>query len=514
MSYVFGKYELLKKVATGGMAEIWLAKYKGQAGFEKKVIIKKILPHLSKDQEFIERLIDEGKIAVQLTHGNIAQVYDLGEVDGEFFLAMEYIEGIDLRELLGKLKEKNERLPASIAVFILSKVAEGLSYAHNKKNENNIPLNIVHRDISPSNIMLSKDGEVKILDFGIAKAKGRYVESLPGTLRGKFLYLSPEQAGGWEVDGRSDIFSLGIVAYEMLTGVRPFEGKTDLEILNKVINLTPPSPKSFNPEIKSSLEKIIIKCLEKEPLNRYSSAEELHSVLISYLYETNTKVGGNELLKFIAPFISSENDFDEIILSQLPPHKSPQERTLSVERPLPQIREKEKVERGKLFKILIVMSLLIIIILLSIDLGEVFKGEEIEKKVKVIENFKSFVLPRIDENMGIISNRKEIESNVPHVILPAEKKTARKGENFADEKIPTGILAFRYFPADAIIEIDEKIFPPSGMNLVETPLDEGKHTLIVKDKNGKSVKKFEIVVQKNKILNLGTIELGEKDGNN
>ncbi|MCP4694512.1 MAG: serine/threonine protein kinase, partial [Desulfobacterales bacterium] len=230
----FGKYELLKKIATGGMAELYLARITGFEGFEKRIVIKKILPHLSTEEDLINAFIEEAKLAAFLHHQNIVQVYDFGCMDGEYFIAMEHLVGKDLRDIGRKAKEKNLPLSLENALFITSRICMGLEYARNLKDFNGAPLNIIHRDISPQNILITREGEVKIVDFGIAKAVGRLNTTRVGKIKGKISYMSPEQAQGKAVDHRSDLFSTGILLYEMVTRRRMFPGREAMQILSKV----------------------------------------------------------------------------------------------------------------------------------------------------------------------------------------------------------------------------------------------------------------------------------------
>jgi serine/threonine protein kinase len=218
----FGKYFLLERINMGGMAEVFRAKAYGVEGFERLVAVKKILPSISEDKEFIRMFIDEAKIAVQLSHANIAQVFDLGRVGGSYYIALEHVHGRDLRALYDRCREKSAPMPVAQACFIIQKVCEGLDYAHNKRHENGDELGLVHRDVSPQNVLVSFEGEVKIIDFGIAKAAGRCSRTQAGILKGKFAYMSPEQERGQAINRRSDVFSTGIVLYELLTGKRMF----------------------------------------------------------------------------------------------------------------------------------------------------------------------------------------------------------------------------------------------------------------------------------------------------
>ena len=231
---VFGRYQLLEKIGAGGMAEVFKARMKGEQGFEKIVAIKRIVPHMATNAEFVTMFVDEAKLAAQLNHNNITHIYDLGKVDAWIYIAMEYVEGKDLRTLLKLGKERGFPLPAELALFIAAKIANALDYAHRRPAADGSELNLVHRDVSPQNILISDEGDIKLCDFGIAKAASKVSTTMSGALKGKLQYMSPEQAWGKRLDRRSDIFSLGSVLYEMLTGAPLFEGDTDMSVLESV----------------------------------------------------------------------------------------------------------------------------------------------------------------------------------------------------------------------------------------------------------------------------------------
>jgi len=282
----FGEYYLLDRVAVGGMAEIFKAKTYGVGGFEKLLAIKRILPHHAQNQDFIRMLIDEAKIAVALNHVNIVQVYDLGKIDDDYFIAMEFVDGRDLRTVFRKCKQLNVPLAMENAVYIILEICKGLDYAHRKTDRAGVPLSVVHRDISPQNILISFEGEVKIVDFGIAKAANKVVETESGILKGKFSYMSPEQARGYSVDRRTDIFSTGIIMYELLTGEKLFKGKGHLDILEKIkkFQLDPP----FLPQdVPSELEFILSHALEPSLDDRYEFASDFQIELTKFLYSSS-----------------------------------------------------------------------------------------------------------------------------------------------------------------------------------------------------------------------------------
>ncbi|MGD8756604.1 MAG: serine/threonine-protein kinase, partial [Desulfobacterales bacterium] len=228
-----GKYQLLQKIAVGGMAELYRAKVTRDHGFEKQVAIKKILPHLSDEGNLVKAFIDEAKLAALLQHENIIQIYDFGSIDGGYFIAMEYLFGKDLRKLINKVKKAGSPLDLENTLYIVSRICAGLDYSHKLKDLQGKPLNIIHRDINPQNIFLTYEGQVKIIDFGIAKAASHNSTTHEGLIKGKVAYMSPEQALGNTIDHRSDIFSTGIILYELLAGRRMFEGET-MHIYNQV----------------------------------------------------------------------------------------------------------------------------------------------------------------------------------------------------------------------------------------------------------------------------------------
>src|SRR5690554_6709142 len=285
-----GRYELTRRLAKGGMGEIYLALARGAGGFEKRVIIKTILPHLAEEEEFVTKFLDEGRIVVQLTHGNIVPVFDMGEQDGEYYIAMEYVEGLDLREILKRLDARSAQLPVEHALHIAAEICKGLGYAHRKTDEQGSPLSIVHRDVSPSNVLISHEGEIKIIDFGIARAAGRLSQTANGRIQGKCCYMSPEQTRGKELDHRSDIFACGVVLYEMLTGRRPFEGRSDLESLELVRRCEFDPPGVLRPEVPAEVDRIIERALEVDPDARYQNIEDLFVDLQHAIYAVGQAV--------------------------------------------------------------------------------------------------------------------------------------------------------------------------------------------------------------------------------
>jgi len=283
MSRQFGKFQLLKKIATGGMAEIHIAKQRGMEGFEKIVVIKMILPHLANNADFVNMFLDEARIAARLTHPNIVQIYDLGRAGGTYFIAMEYVQGENLRSISKVARKHSASIPLEHIVKIASQACEGLHYAHTKTDTSGNPLHIVHRDVSPQNILVSFEGVIKLVDFGIAKAATQYAETKAGILKGKYSYMSPEQCKGKHIDNRSDVFSMGIVLWELATGVRLYKKSSELMILKEITEGKVTPPREINQQIPAELEAIILKALEKHADNRFQDALQMHLALEEFM---------------------------------------------------------------------------------------------------------------------------------------------------------------------------------------------------------------------------------------
>ncbi len=282
----FGKYHLIERVATGGMAELYRAKLYGAGGFEKDLAVKKILPSLGGDQGFVQMFMDEAMITATLNHGNIAQVIDFGEFHGEYFLVMEYVYGIDLQALIKRATEHHEPIPVNLAAYIVAEVCNGLEYAHNKLGPDGQPLQIVHRDVSPQNVLISFEGQVKLVDFGIARAASRITSTQVGVVKGKVYYMSPEQLTGQALDARSDVFAAGIILYQVLTHQRPFEGATPQETMALVSRGSYQAPQKLNRRVDRKLAQVIKKALDRNVKRRYQSAGKMAAELASYLHNT------------------------------------------------------------------------------------------------------------------------------------------------------------------------------------------------------------------------------------
>jgi serine/threonine protein kinase/tetratricopeptide (TPR) repeat protein len=291
------------------MAEVFKAKSFGVEGFEKVLVIKRILPELAKSKRFSDLFVHEAKLAVRLSHANIVQVFDLGTVEGEagptYYIAMEYVAGLDLATLLSRCREQKMHLAPSMCVYIAAEVAKGLDHAHRRRDEQMRPLGIVHRDVSPQNVLISWEGEVKVTDFGIAKARdmlGEGDEDAKGQLQGKYPYMSPEQARGDKVDSRSDLFSLGSVLYEMITGVNPFRASTTFETLRRVKAAEYPPLELIRPDAPKALASLLDKALTLSPENRYPDAGRMYESLLAHLYASGDRFGANDLATFMRRF--------------------------------------------------------------------------------------------------------------------------------------------------------------------------------------------------------------------
>jgi TonB family protein len=295
----FGRYQLLERIASGGMADVFKARMVGEEGFEKIVAIKRILPHLATNEGFITMFVDEAKLAAQLTHNNIIQIYELGKVDAWHYIAMEYVDGKDLRSIVKMGRDRAFPLPDALALFIAARIASALDYAHRRAAPDGHELHLVHRDVSPQNILISSEGDIKLCDFGVAKAATKVSTTISGALKGKLQYMSPEQAWGKAIDRRSDIFSLGAVLFEMLTGQQLFEGENDLVVLDKVRAAEVVAPSTLVPEIPPEIDAIVRKALAREPQNRYENASDLEKELSSILYGYQPSPGPADLAIYL-----------------------------------------------------------------------------------------------------------------------------------------------------------------------------------------------------------------------
>ncbi|MEZ4266368.1 MAG: protein kinase [Myxococcota bacterium] len=308
----FGKYELLEKIGVGGMAEIYKARVAGPDGFEKIQVVKTILPAYAQNRAFILMLIAEAKVSSVLQHANIVQIFELGEIDGQYYIAMEYVEGADLLAILTECTRQRKRIPAEIAMFVVSEICKGLAYAHSATDTKGRPLRIIHRDVSPSNVLISVQGDVKVMDFGVARADlERASGERPrgtddGVMKGKLGYMSPEQVVGAEIDNRSDIFALGIILFETLTLKRLFLGKDDLETLINIRDVKIDAKLRKHSYIPPGIQKMLRRALARDPRDRYETATDFQEAILDYLFENRLRISNRRVARFASEILRGE----------------------------------------------------------------------------------------------------------------------------------------------------------------------------------------------------------------
>ncbi|HEX8819084.1 MAG TPA: protein kinase [Archangium sp.] len=301
-----GKYQLIRKLATGGMAEVYLAKAAGPMGFEKTLVLKRILPHLAEEPAFVEMFLSEAKLAARLTHPNIVQIFDFGETDGAYFLAMEYIDGPSLRTLIKRASAQDMPLPLTACARLVAHACEGLAFAHDFTDpETGESLELIHRDISPDNILLSKQGGVKVVDFGIAKAAGQGHKTASGVIKGKLSYMPPEQVRAEPLDRRVDVYALGVVLYELLTGHKPFESGSEVGLMRAILTQSPMPAVQFRPELPDSLRRVLGRALAKDREQRYPDCHAFQSDLEEFILSVGKPVTTQQIAQLIAQVAAS-----------------------------------------------------------------------------------------------------------------------------------------------------------------------------------------------------------------
>jgi serine/threonine protein kinase len=295
------RYTITERLDHGGMAEVFRGVAESMEGFKKSVAIKRILPNLTKNDKFVKMFLDEAKLSLFLQHANIVQVFDISTTpDKAYFLVMEFVDGCNLKALIERQKQRGRRIEVAHTIYMMMECCKALQYAHSLEHpETNEPLGIVHRDISPPNILLSKNGEVKLVDFGLAKANSQIESTDPGVVKGKFSYLSPEAASGLPVDHRADVFAVGIILWELFTGRRLFFGDTDYQTVELVRQARVPSIAALNPEIEPELEAVVRKALARETDDRYQNAADLADALAQYLFSRRMKVTARDIATLV-----------------------------------------------------------------------------------------------------------------------------------------------------------------------------------------------------------------------
>ncbi|MBI5543107.1 MAG: serine/threonine protein kinase [Deltaproteobacteria bacterium] len=303
-----GSYAVLHQIARGGMAEIFLARATGLEGFEKLVVVKKMLPELAANSEMVKMFLDEARIAGMLHHPNVVQIYDVGQMAGQYFFAMEFLHGADVSRILKAVRNREQELPLEHALNIAIGVCAGLHYAHEKLSLDGKPLNIIHRDISPQNVFVTFDGGVKVVDFGIAKASHRASATRVGTFKGKVRYMSPEQCSGQALDRRSDIFTVAILLWEMTTGMRLWRGPSDFEVMKAVVEQDAPRPSTVKPGYPPELEEMVMKGLRRDVQGRYPTAEALQLDLEAFARERKAVISSVALSQYMRDLFREEID--------------------------------------------------------------------------------------------------------------------------------------------------------------------------------------------------------------
>ncbi len=300
------RYRVVERLEAGGMAEVFKGESLSVQGFKKQVAIKRVLPHLAQNKNFISMFLDEARLGARLTHANIVTVFDIGAADNTYFIVMEFVDGCNLKTVIETYRQQGQRIGVKESLFIAMEACKGLSFAHDLEDEEGKLLRIVHRDVSPPNVLISKRGEVKVTDFGLAKATTQLEKTDPGVVKGKFSYLSPEAALGQPVDARTDVFALGIVLWEMLAGRRLFLGETDFQTVKMVQQAQIPSLSRINPQVDAELEGVIGKALTQDTASRYQSAHEFQDGLAGYLFSRKLKVTSYDIATLIKQVISQK----------------------------------------------------------------------------------------------------------------------------------------------------------------------------------------------------------------
>src|SRR5262245_52151873 len=292
------RYHVVSKIAHGGMAEIFLALQKGEEGFQKPVVLKRILPSLAADPKFVRMFVDEAHIASTLNHSNLVQVLDLGKSGDQYFLVLEFVDGWSLEQIRRRAQQAKLKLPVPLALTIVGALCRGLAYVHTRERHGK-PLGIVHRDVTPQNVLISQHGEVKLADFGIAKAVGKSEKSATGIIKGKFAYMSPEQSQARPLDARSDLFSVGTVLYLLVTGRKPFDGATDADVIMQVRRARPDKPSTLVRDLNPDVERLINRALRADPGKRWQSAEQMADKIDAILVKLGQPSGPAPLKRWL-----------------------------------------------------------------------------------------------------------------------------------------------------------------------------------------------------------------------
>ncbi|MDX2015788.1 MAG: DUF2378 family protein [Myxococcaceae bacterium] len=341
----FGQYWLLKRLAVGGMGEVWLARLHGESDAEAPVVVKRLLPHLKEDQEFVNMFFDEARIAAALDHPNIARIEDLGEVDGDYFITMEFVHGMSFGDVVNAALEAGTDMPVALKCRVVAEAAAALDFAHTAKTEAGVPLELIHRDVSPQNIMVAFDGSVKLIDFGVARAANKLTRTATGIIKGKYAYMSPEQAWGKDLDGRSDLFGLGIVLWEVLALERLFKRENDTATLRAVVGAEVEPPSRKEPTVPRALDAVVLKALTREVEARFQTGAEFKKGLEDFLKKARLPATRAHLAAWMQKL------FPEEARAPLPSHPEP---SSPGERSSPRLKpalENPKLPRSKVLDV-------------------------------------------------------------------------------------------------------------------------------------------------------------------
>ncbi len=587
----FGRYEVLRALGSGGMGEIYLARQRGIAGVDRLVVLKTILPHLAREPGFIERFLDEMRLSMLLTHGNIVQVYDVGEEGGRYYMAMEWVDGLDLREILARLDRAGRPMPEEVAVYVLVEVAKGLAYAHARCDPSGRPLAIVHRDVSPANILVANDGQVKVTDFGVAVATARLSFSVPGTLHGKVAYMSPEQVTGADLDGRSDQFSLGVVAYEMLCGERPFDGDSDVAILEQVRRCEPRPLWEAAPWLDAALARVVMRALARDPSDRFPTMEDFAQALTDCLFAERKVVSAKNVAEFMATLRGGESGpvegggpgLDEAARRLLPAGRGGPEGGVTVEARATEVAPvRPAPEEGRFTAWNVVAAVALLVGLAggmwavgrlfagaggqgpedawteeagagpmmaaSHDLdgdndprgeaassdGEAAQGgaggpglepsREGERREAASEFRMAVRVRSVPEGAAVFQGGRRL--GVTPLVVNSARVTRLTVRLEGHEEalltvgpdspgtvevrltpLPMGRVRFRFFPADALVFLDDQAVQPRG-NVVDKALPVGEHVLTLRSREeGGAVRTVRFEVRPDQVVELGTVEL-------
>ncbi len=478
------------------MGEIFLAEKRGALGVGKKVVIKRILPDLAQDRQFTRGFEDEARVAMQLNHSNIVQVFDFGQEDGQLYLVSEYVEGADLAQVLTLLKNQDRHLPLNLALGILIRVAAALDYAHKKTGDNGEPLRIVHRDVNPSNVLISFSGDVKITDFGIAKFEARKSRTLPNQIKGKVMYLAPEMITGHDIDMRADIFSFGSMAYEMLCQEHPFSGGNEGEVIDRIKHVRYTPLNERRRDLPMALVKIVEKCLQRDPGMRYQDMAAVQQELTNYLFASHTVLTDSDIGHFLARIMGKDVEQSDVVEGTV------RHRTLTV-------RKKRRVLDYKGWLMTGVAGVLLLVAMVVL-----LRRRPVEVKPKPAVH--PFILrqPALSaQTFGrrsivlVVPSELQKPTNTNKNVHPRVGKAPKKRINVTIRQPvrPAAKVVFRFFPARANVLIDGKDIDTKGNNIVTWEVGPGRHHIVVLDTVGGGSRRVNFDAKAGQQVNLGTI---------